>query len=274
MEVKAAFEEACAALKGDRRRTYELFDGLFQLDQKALFMNPEKNLSEDEASCLRLAVEKMVRGMPMAYALKQAYFYGEAFYVDERVLIPRYDTERSVDSILRLSPKAKRILEIGTGSGCVAITLGRLFSDAEIWAADISEDALDVAKKNRNMHGAFNVNLIRSDLFSAIEGTYDVIYSNPPYISADEMRELDESVALYEPHLALEGGEDGLDFYRKIVEDAQRFLNPGGWLVFEIGAKQRKDIEKLLKDHDFSAIGSEIDFSGLDRVVFGRLENV
>lgn len=274
MEVKAAFEEACAALKGDRRRTYELFDGLFQLDQKALFMNPEKNLSEDEVSCLRLAVEKMVRGMPMAYALKQAYFYGEAFYVDERVLIPRYDTERSVDSILRLSPKAKRILEIGTGSGCVAITLGRLFPDAEIWAADISEDALDVAKKNRNMHGAFNVNLIRSDLFSAIEGTYDVIYSNPPYISADEMRELDESVALYEPHLALEGGEDGLDFYRKIVEDAQRFLNPGGWLVFEIGAKQRKDIEKLLKDHDFSAIGSEIDFSGLDRVVFGRLENV
>lgn len=274
MEVKAAFEEACAALKGDRRRTYELFDGLFQLDQKALFMNPEKNLSEDEVSCLRLAVEKMARGMPMAYALKQAYFYGEAFYVDERVLIPRYDTERSVDSILRLSPKAKRILEIGTGSGCVAITLGRLFPDAEIWAADISEDALDVAKKNRNMHGAFNVNLIRSDLFSAIEGTYDVIYSNPPYISADEMRELDESVALYEPHLALEGGEDGLDFYRKIVEDAPRFLNPGGYLVFEIGAKQRKDIEKLLKDHDFSAIGSEKDFSGLDRVVFGRLENV
>lgn len=274
MEVKAAFEEACAALKGDRRRTYELFDGLFQLDQKALFMNPEKKLSEDEVSCLRLAVEKMVRGMPMAYALKQAYFYGEAFYVDERVLIPRYDTERSVDSILRLSPKAKRILEIGTGSGCVAITLGRLFPDAEIWAADISEDALDVAKKNRNMHGAFNVNLIRSDLFSAIEGTYDVIYSNPPYISADEMRELDESVALYEPHLALEGGEDGLDFYRKIVEDAPRFLNPRGYLVFEIGAKQRKDIEKLLKDHDFSAIGSEKDFSGLDRVVFGRLENV
>ena len=274
MEVKAAFEEACAVLKGDRRRTYELFDGLFQLDQKALFMNPEKNLSEDEVSCLRLAVEKMVRGMPMAYALKQAYFYGEAFYVDERVLIPRYDTERSVDSILRLSPKAKRILEIGTGSGCVAITLGRLFPDAEIWAADISEDALDVAKKKRNRHGAFNVNLIRSDLFSAIEGTYDVIYSNPPYISADEMRELDESVALYEPHLALEGGEDGLDFYRKIVEDAPRFLNPGGYLVFEIGAKQRKDIEKLLKDHDFSAIGSEKDFSGLDRVVFGRLENV
>lgn len=156
----------------------------------------------------------------------------------------------------------------------MAITLGRLFPDAEIWAADISEDALDVAKKNRNMHGAFNVNLIRSDLFSAIEGTYDVIYSNPPYISADEMRELDESVALYEPHLALEGGEDGLDFYRKIVEDAPRFLNPGGYLVFEIGAKQRKDIEKLLKDHDFSAIGSEKDFSGLDRVVFGRLENV
>lgn len=274
MEVKAAFEEACAALKGDRRRTYELFDGLFQLDQKALFMNPEKNLSEDEVSRLRLAVEKMVRGMPMAYVLKQAYFYGEAFYVDERVLIPRYDTERSVESILRLAPRAMRILEIGTGSGCVAITLGRLYPEAIIQAADISQDALDVAEINRKKHGASNVYLIQSDLFSSVEGTYDVIYSNPPYITADEMRELDKSVALYEPHLALEGGEDGLDFYRKIVEDAPRFLNPGGYLVFEIGAKQRKDIEKLLKDHDFSAIGSEIDFSGLDRVVFGRLENV
>ena len=274
MEVKAAFEEACAALKGDRRRAYELFDGLFQLDRKALFMNPEKNLSDDEVSCLRLAVEKMARGMPLAYALKQAYFYGEAFYVDERVLIPRYDTERSVDSILRLAPQAMRILEIGTGSGCVAITLGRLYPDAIIDAVDISKEALDVAEINKKKHGALNVRLILSDLLFSIKGTYDVIYSNPPYITDDEMKELDESVALYEPHLALEGGEDGLDFYRKIVEDAPRFLNPGGYLVFEIGAKQRKDIEKLLKDHDFSAIGSEKDFSGLDRVVFGRLENV
>ena len=274
MEVKAAFEEACAALKGDRRRAYEVFDGLFQLSQKAILMNPQKHLSEDEIFSLRSAVTKMAQGMPMAYALKQAYFYGEAFYVDERVLIPRYDTERSVDSILRLAPRAMRILEIGTGSGCVALTLGRLYPEASIDAVDISEDALSVAEINRKKHGASNVHLIHSDLFSLIEGSYDVIYSNPPYITADEMKALEASVALYEPHLALEGGEDGLDFYRKIVEDAPKFLNSGGYLVFEIGAKQRIDIEKLLKDHNFSAIGSEKDFSGLDRVVFGRLENV
>ena len=274
MELKAAFEEACTALKGDRRRTYEVFDGLFQLSQKAILMNPEKNLSEDEVFSMRSAVKMMAQGMPMAYALKQAYFYGEAFYVDERVLIPRYDTERSVDSILRLVPRAMRILEIGTGSGCVALTLGRLYPEASIDAVDISEDALNVAEINRKKHGATNVHLIHSDLFSLIEGSYDVIYSNPPYITADEMKELDASVALYEPHLALEGGEDGLDFYRRIVEDAPQFLNSGGYLVFEIGAKQRTEIEKLLKDHNFSAIGSEKDFSGLDRVVFGRLENV
>lgn len=274
MEVKEAFEEACTALKGDRRRAYEVFDGLFQLDQKAILMNPEKKLSDDEVSSLCSVMKKMVQGMPLAYALNRAYFYGEAFYVDERVLIPRYDTERSVDSILRLTPQAMRILEIGTGSGCVAITLGRLYPEAMIEAADISKDALDVAEINRKKHGASNVHLIQSDLFSSIEDTYDVIYSNPPYITADEMKELDKSVALYEPHLALAGGEDGLDFYRKIIEDASRYLNPGGWLVFEIGSKQRKYIEKLLKEHDFSAIGSEKDFSGLDRVVFGRLENV
>lgn len=274
MEVKEAFEEACTVLKGDRRRAYEVFDGLFQLDQKAILMNPEKKLSDDEVSSLRSAMKKMVQGMPLAYVLNQAYFYGEAFYVDERVLIPRYDTERSVDSILRLTPQAMRILEIGTGSGCVAITLGRLYPEAMIEAADISKDALDVVEINRKKHGASNVHLIQSDLFSSIEDTYDVIFSNPPYITADEMKELDKSVAFYEPHLALAGGEDGLDFYRKIVKAAPRYLNPGGWLVFEIGSKQRKYIEKLLKEHDFSAIGSEKDFSGLDRVVFGRLENV
>lgn len=274
MEVKAAFEEACAALKGDRRRAYEVFDGLFQLSQKAILMNPQKYLSEDEVFSMRSTVKKMAQGMPMAYALKQAYFYGESFYVDERVLIPRYDTERSVDSILRLTPRAMRILEIGTGSGCVALTLGRLYPEASIDAVDISKDALNVAEINRKKHGASNVHLIHSDLFSLIEGSYDVIYSNPPYITADEMKELDASVALYEPHLALEGGEDGLDFYRRIVEDAPQFLNSGGYLIFEIGAKQRTEIEKLLKDHNFSAIGSEKDFSGLDRVVFGRLENV
>ena len=274
MEVKAAFEEACGALNGDRRRAYEVFDGLFQMDRKALLMNPEKTLSEEDVSRLRHVIEKMTRGMPMAYALKKAYFYGEAFYVDERVLIPRYDTERSVDVILRLSPKAKRILEIGTGSGCVAITLGRLIPEASIDAADISKDALDVSETNKKMHGASNVHFIHSDLFSSIEGTYDVIYSNPPYITADEMKALDDSVARYEPHLALEGGEDGLDFYRRIIEAAPRFLNTGGYLVFEIGAKQRKDVEDLLHGHGFSAIGSEKDFGGLDRVVFGRLDNV
>lgn len=274
MEVKAAFEEACRALNGDRRRAYEVFDGLFQMDRKALLMKPEKNLSEADVSRLRHVIEKMAGGIPMAYALKKAYFYGEAFYVDERVLIPRYDTERSVDAILRLSPKAKRILEIGTGSGCVAMTLGRLFPEATIDAADISKDALDVAETNKKMHGASNVHFIHSDLFSSIEGTYDVIYSNPPYITADEMKALDDSVARYEPHLALEGGEDGLDFYRRIIEAAPRFLNTGGYLVFEIGAKQRKDVEDLLHGHGFSAIGSEKDFGGLDRVVFGRLDNV
>lgn len=101
-----------------------------------------------------------------------------------------------------------------------------------------------------------------------------MIYSNPPYITADEMKALDDSVARYEPHLALEGGEDGLDFYRRIIEAAPRFLNTGGYLVFEIGAKQRKDVEDLLHGHGFSAIGSEKDFGGLDRVVFGRLDNV
>ena len=274
MEVKKAFEEASAALEGDRRRVYLVFDALFQLDQKALLLYPEKNLTDSEIAELRRVIGDMASGMPMAYALKQEYFYGEKFYVDERVLIPRYDTERSVDCIKALAPKAKHILEIGTGSGCVAITLARLYPESQVHAVDISADALDVAALNAKNHGVENVCFIESDLFTQVRGTYDIIYSNPPYITAEEMKALDKSVADYEPERALYGGADGLDFYRKIAAEAPKYLNRGGYLVFEIGAKQREDVEKLLREHRFSAIGCEKDFNGLDRVVYGRIENV
>lgn len=274
MEVKKAFEEASVVLEGDRRRAYLVFDALFQLDQKALLLYPEKNLTDSEIAELRRVIGEMASGMPMAYALKQEYFYGEKFYVDERVLIPRYDTERSVDCIKALAPNAKHILEIGTGSGCVAITLARLYTESQVYAVDISTDALDVAVLNAKSHGVENVCFIESDLFTQVRGTYDIIYSNPPYITAEEMENLDKSVADYEPEGALYGGEDGLDFYRKITAEAPKYLNRGGYLVFEIGAKQKKDVEKLLHEHHFSAIGCEKDFSGLDRVVYGRIENV
>ncbi|WP_077075164.1 peptide chain release factor N(5)-glutamine methyltransferase [Aedoeadaptatus urinae] len=274
MEVKEAFDEACAALKGDRRRAYLVFDALFQLDQKAVLLYPEKNLNQSEVSGLRRVIGDMASGKPMAYALKQEYFYGEKFYVDERVLIPRYDTERSVDCMKSLAPKAKRILEIGTGSGCVAITLARLYPEAEVHGVDISADALDVAALNAKNHGVKNVLFTESDLFSKVRETYDIIYSNPPYITADEMNNLDKSVVDYEPEQALYGGVDGLDFYRKITAEAPNFLNDGGYLVFEIGANQREDVEKLLREHHFSAVGCEKDFSGLDRVVYGRIEYV
>lgn len=274
MEVKKAFEEASASLKGDRRRVYRVFDALFHLDQKAVLLYPEKNLTDSEISELRRVIGDMASGKPMAYALKQEYFYGEKFYVDERVLIPRYDTERSVDCIKALAPNATRILEIGTGSGCVAITLSRLFPESQVHAVDIFSDALEVAKLNAKNHGVENVCFIQSDLFTHVRGTYDIIYSNPPYITAEEMKDLDKSVADYEPEGALYGGEDGLDFYRKITAEAPKYLNRGGCLVFEIGAKQKKDVEKLLHEHHFSAIGCEKDFNGLDRVVYGRIENV
>lgn len=274
MEVKKAFEEASASLKGDRRRVYRVFEVLFHLDQKALLLYPEKNLTDSEIAELRRVIGDMASGKPMAYALKQEYFYGEKFYVDERVLIPRYDTERSVDCIKALAPNAEDILEIGTGSGCVAITLARLFPESQVHAVDISSDALDVAKFNAKNHGVKNLCFIESDLFTQVRGTYDIIYSNPPYITAEEMENLDKSVADYEPEGAFYGGEDGLDFYRKITAEAPKYLNRGGYLVFEIGAKQKKDVEELLHEHHFSAIGCEKDFSGLDRVVYGRIENV
>ncbi|MDY3119168.1 MAG: peptide chain release factor N(5)-glutamine methyltransferase [Peptoniphilus sp.] len=274
MEVKEAFEDTSRALKGDRRRTYEVFYAFYGMDQKSILMHPNRQLTASDVSRLKAVAADMVRGKPLAYAVNQGYFYGECFYVDERVLIPRYDTERSVDCIRRKVANPKRILEIGTGSGCVAITLGRLYPEAQVTAVDISPGALEVAEINRERFDVRNVSFLLSDLFSQVAGTYDLIYSNPPYITEDEMDELDESVIDFEPRLALYGGKDGLDFYRRIICEAPRYLHVGGYIVFEIGAKQKADVENLLREGHFAQVGCEKDFGGLDRVIYGRLENV
>lgn len=272
MELKEAFR-LCLEAFGPREeiKAYDLLEDLFNITRKDFILHSNRELTTDETALLKSALIEVEKGKPLPYILNKAFFMGEAFYVDERVLIPRYDTEHSIDFIRSLDLKEPRILEIGTGSGCVAISLAKLFPDGEITSVDISKDALEVATINKDYHKVDNLKFIQSDLFDKIEGSFDVIYSNPPYISEKEMKELDKSVSDFEPHLALYGGEEGLDFYEAIIKEARHYLNSDGHLVFEIGAYQGEAVKKLLEDHHFKNIHIRRDFSGLDRVLYGRL---
>ena len=212
---------------------------------------------------------------PIQYIIGKTEFCGLDIIVNEHVLIPRPETELLVEKTVEAAAGRKdpvRILDLCTGSGCVAIAVCRALTksgfDCRIVASDISAAALDVAGKNAIRIGlAQNINFVKSDLFGSIEGRFDVIVSNPPYIAGFEFGTLQKEV-LKEPRIALDGGEDGLDFYRKIVRAAPDFLNSGGHLLFEIGFGQLAEIRKIMEaDGNFKISGIEKDFNGIERVV-------
>lgn len=215
-------------------------------------------------------------GRPLQYILGEWEFMGLSFFVGEGVLIPRADTEILVESVLE---KGKQYhfqtgLDIGTGTGCIPISLEK-YGNFKMMAVDISPQALAYAQKN-NVCNQTKVQFLQSDLYTAIpkETKFDFIVSNPPYIETAEIADLMEEVRVYEPHNALDGGTDGLDFYRRILEQAQDFLKNDGWIFFEIGYTQRKDLLQLLEQTGFDSLESRQDLVGLDRVVMGRKKGV
>lgn len=214
-------------------------------------------------------LDKRKNGMPIQYILGEEDFYGRSFKVLEGVLIPRQDTEISVESLLKIikNNKINNMLEIGCGTGIVSISVD-LETKIDVTAVDISKRAIENSIINKEKLGS-GIKIMKSDLFSNIKESFDLIYSNPPYIKSDEIEKLQVEVRKHEPRLALDGGEDGLHFYRKIIEKAPEYLNNRGYLVFEIGHDEAKDICALMEDKfDVEVIK---DLSKLDRVVVGQL---
>ncbi|MBQ4544896.1 MAG: peptide chain release factor N(5)-glutamine methyltransferase [Oscillospiraceae bacterium] len=215
--------------------------------------------------------ERRVAGEPLAYILGEWDFYGITLKVTPDVLIPRSDTEALVDCALRRSNGAFRFLDLGCGSGCVGIALGVMRNSARGVLADISEGALEVAKENvYNNRLSSRISVIRADMTSAPPanlGKFDVLVSNPPYITTEEMKTLDKSVVEFEPKNALWGGDDGLEFYRAICENWLDVLNDGGVLAFECGIAQSSSLEKLLSGFGLKNIQTTRDTSGANRVV-------
>lgn len=214
-------------------------------------------------------LDKRKNGMPIQYILGEEDFYGRSFKVFEGVLIPRQDTEISVETLLKIikNNKINNILEIGCGTGIVSISVD-LETKIDVTAVDISKRAIENSIINKEKLGS-RIKLMKSDLFSNIKESFDLIYSNPPYIKSNEIEKLQVEVRKHEPRLALDGGEDGLYFYRKIIEKAPEYLNDRGYLVFEIGHDEAKDICALMEDKfDVEVIK---DLNKLDRVVVGQL---
>lgn len=195
-------------------------------------------------------IRRRSEGYPVQYLTGSTEFMGLPFFVNESVLIPRQDTEVLVETALAMMKPECRLLDMCTGSGCILLSLAKLGTVAEGVGVDISEGALKVAERNRENLGLSQVKLVHSDLFGSVEGVFDMIVSNPPYIPTDDIEDLMREVKDHEPHLALDGSRDGLHFYRKLAEESGRYLVPGGSLLFEIGYDQGELFHSFLIRQD------------------------
>ena len=214
-----------------------------------------------------LKCEQLNNGKPLAYVINSASFFNCDFFVDENVLIPRFETELLVEKVVNFCKTLKNtpsILDLCSGSGCIAVSIAKAL-DTVVTAVEIDDNAIKIIKKNAEINKV-NLNIIKSNLFEEINDKYDIIISNPPYIPTKEIGSLDNSVKDWEPKLALDGGIDGLDFYRKIAYLSPSYLNENGKLFLEIGFNQSEDVSWLLKNN-FKDIEVFNDYSGLPRIV-------
>ena len=209
----------------------------------------QQEVTEEEKQFVEEIYKKLAAHIPAQYIIGHADFFGMKLKVDERVLIPRPETEELVDLILTENPeKNLKVLDIGTGSGAIALALAKNRPDWSVTAADISQDALDLSLENANAQN-LNLSFIKSDCFSEISSKYDIIVSNPPYISREDQEEVGLNVLHSEPHLALFADEDGLAIYRRIAEDSKDYLNDGGKIYLEIGYKQGQSVPALFTEN-------------------------
>jgi len=245
-----------------------LLTGMMDWNYTQLANNLNTVLEDEKRLRFMVAVRAIKGGQPVQYALGHAAFYGREFIVDRRVLIPRQETEELVEWILtdyKQTPTL-RVLDIGTGSGAIAVTLAAERPDWQVTAADISADALAVAAENAQVF-APRVTLLESDLFAAVTGQFDVIVSNPPYISETERGVMDDSVLAYEPDLALFAPDDGLALYKQMAADLLSYLAPNGTAYFEIGYQQGAALVALFSELPGVTVSLRQDMSGHDRMI-------
>ncbi len=247
-----------------------LLEHICHTDQNALLVYGNSERSELEEQFYRMCIEKRAARIPLQHITGMQEFMGLSFRVNEHTLIPRQDTEILVEEGLHCLFDGMRILDMCTGSGCILLSLLKYSNECEGLGVDISAEALKVAEENARRLG-LRADFLQSDLFEQVpQKKYDMIISNPPYIETAVIETLMPEVRDHEPLQALDGMEDGLFFYRRIVEKAGGFLEKGGWLLFEIGYDQGEAVSELLIKQGFQDVKVVKDYAGLDRVVLGQ----
>jgi release factor glutamine methyltransferase len=244
-------------------------------DRAYLYAHPERELNADEATRYDEALSQRARGVPAQYITGHQEFWGLDLIVTPAVLIPRPETEHVVETALHLLSEVglqrPRILDVGTGSGCIALALAKELPEAEVHASDVSAEALEIARANAaRLQLAERIQFHQSDLLAAVpaELQFDLIVSNPPYVAEHDAESVEAQVRKFEPHNAVFGGEDGLEVYRRLVPRAEARLAHGGWLVMEIGAGMEDAVRALLSG--WSDIGATADLQGIARVLAAR----
>lgn len=260
-------------LENAKSDAWYLFEYVFGI-RRADFLLDGDNVADAEKAYKFLDFIKIrATRKPLQYITRHQEFMGFDFEVNESVLIPRQDTEvlveKALEIINKLNMENVKVLDLCTGSGCIAVSICKFVPGTDVTASDISGKVLDLAKKNAGIHQA-ECRFIQSNLFNDIEGKFDIIISNPPYIKTDVINKLMEEVKGFEPITALDGGFSGLDFYRKISNEAKKFFKKEGFILYEIGYDQAAEVSQILKENGFLDIEVFKDLAGLDRVVIAR----
>ncbi|SHJ85534.1 peptide chain release factor N(5)-glutamine methyltransferase [Tepidibacter formicigenes] len=248
---------------------------VLDVDRLYLHINLDEDITKEQETEFYCLLNQRKEGRPIAYILGHREFMGLDFFVKEGVLIPRPDTEILIEEVINLSKSIKSplIVDIGTGSGAISVSLAKYIKDAKVYSLDISDTALEVGKINaKNNNVEDRITFLKSDLFSSVENLnskFDIVVSNPPYIKKDDIYNLDKDVKDYEPILALDGGEDGLNFYRRITKDSLMFLKENGVLAYEVGHDQAEDVKEIMIENNFKNIKIVRDLAGIQRVVIG-----
>ena len=241
---------------------------VLKVNKEYLITHDNEELEEKIVNKTIQDINELILGQPIQYITKNQEFYGLNFYVDKNVLIPQPDTETLVEEVINIAKKIEepQILDLCTGSGAIAISIKKNIQKARLTASDISNKALEVAKINKEKNNV-EIDLIESDIFKNINQKFNIIVSNPPYIKTDVIYTLDKEVQK-EPKIALDGGQDGLYFYRIIINEAYKYLDDNGYLCLEIGYNQKEDVINLIeKSGKYNNIYSKKDLAGNDRII-------
>ena len=274
MTIREAVQSASERLELHRvsnaRLTAELLLAhALSVHREYLYAHDDRVLSDDQTQALEDLLYDRITGTPLQYIVGKQEFYGRYFHVNPAVLIPRPETEYIVESVLETTRRPFRLLDVGTGSGCIAVTLALEVPGAEIFATDISEEALQIARQNAWRLGA-KVGFACMDVLDAIAGKFDFIVSNPPYVRRDDMSRLQREVREHEPHVALFSPEDEMAIYRRLVFGGEKLLKPRGRLIMEVGFGMDASVLELL-DEKWEKLPTTADLQGIPRTVIAQL---